>query len=62
VTWIEESGCTGCDLEGNGCINYANPNGVNPCDYGDEFSEMIFVRMNPEGIARYVAARLEAAQ
>ena len=61
MPWLEDGGCTGCDLEGNGCINYDNPYGANPCDGGEEFEGYIFVRMNPEGAARYVANRLEAA-
>lgn len=61
MPWIEESGCLGCDLDGNGCINYDNNDDENPCDDGSEFAGYIFVQMSPEGTARYVAARLEKA-
>lgn len=61
MPWIEESGCVGCDLDGNGCINYDNSDDENPCDDGSEFAGYIFIGMNKESVARYVAARLEKA-
>jgi hypothetical protein len=57
MPWLEE-GCLGCDLDGNGCINSGDED---PCDDGYEFAGYIFVQMSPEGMARYVAARLEKA-
>ena len=60
MPWIEESGCVGCDLDGNGCINY-DKGEEHLCDDGYEFAGYIFIGMNKESVARYVAARLEAA-
>jgi hypothetical protein len=30
-----------------------------PCDYGGEFSGMIFIRPTKEGMAEYIAKKLE---
>jgi hypothetical protein len=58
VKWVKEDSCTGCDLDASfKCIN--NGNDTAACDYDGEFAGHIFVGMNKESVARYVAARLE---
>ena len=60
VPWLAKEDCRGCYIDENhgdcGFNTYANEN---PCDDGNEFTGMIFIRCGKEAMADYIAQKLE---
>jgi hypothetical protein len=66
VPWLKESDCHGCamnetrKLTTTACYNQSTPN-VEPCSTGSEFDGYVFIRCGKEGLAEYIAAKLEGS-
>lgn len=70
VPWLQPDAeeCKGCAFDRGdyvsskeaGCINKADGDKGGPCDDGNEFGGMIFIRFSKEAMAAYVAAKLGA--
>lgn len=58
VPWLVDGECDGCVFEHAGCINREDRN--MPCDDGQEFTGMIFIRHTKKAMAEYVAKKLGA--
>ena len=59
VPWLIDGNCDGCAFDHIGCVNTAERN--NPCDDGNEFAGVIFIRHTKEAMAEYVVKRLEGS-
>ena len=62
VPWHEEGECDGCamDIQGKSC-EFNDGSRGSPCDDGNEFAGMIFIRSTKEAMAEYIAKKLEGA-
>lgn len=62
VPWLRDGECDGCAMNESrhnaACFNQTAPEGE-PCSAGGEFEGMVFIRCGKEGLAEYIAAKLE---
>ncbi len=60
MPWLKEGECHGCAMQKDSYIGPCyNQGDVEPCSEGGEFEGKVFIRYGKEGLAEYIAAKLE---
>jgi hypothetical protein len=60
VPWLKEGDCHGCYVDATSAdCDFNTAANDRPCGDGGEFAGMIFIRNTKEGMADYVAKKLE---
>jgi len=64
MPWLKEGECHGCSMNKDSyaghCYNQSGPKDE-PCSEGGEFQGKVLIRCGKEGLAEYIAAKLEGS-